>query len=653
MSIYLHDIPLVEAQALLQGALSKAGLDGILGSEELQLDEKVLGRVLSSPVWARISSPHYHASAMDGFALRSAQVASAQPGNPVTLLCGEQAQYVDTGDGLPAWADAVLPIEQVEPLDENDQAAPDPRAPYAVRVRSAVAPWSHIRPMGEDIVATQLVLPSGVVLSPVDLGTLAASGASKVQVSRKPLAAVIPTGSELVRIGEDVKPGQIIEFNSLVMAAQLSQWGAQVRRYPITPDNAQQIKAVIMEAAPTCDIVLINAGSSAGSEDFTAAVIQELGEVLVHGVAVRPGHPVILGMIRCPGQSARMIPVVGVPGYPVSAALTMEIFVEPVISLWLGRKPASPPIIVASLTRKITSPPGDDDYVRVVVGKVGEKMLAAPLPRGAGVITSLSRADGLVIVPRGIQGLEAGSQVEVHLKKDLRLAEHTIFAVGSHDLTLDVLAQHLGRLNRRLVSSNVGSQGGLLAIRRGETHLAGTHLLDPETGSYNLAAVTGYLHDLPVRLIVWAEREQGLIVQKGNPKGITGLQDLATPGISFINRQRGSGTRVLLDYHLEQLQMDANLISGYAFEEYTHLAVASAVSSGRADCGLGITAAAKALDLDFIPLFNERYDLAVPAEFFDSEVLAPLFQIIDDAQFRKDLDQLSGYNFSRMGELVL
>ncbi len=652
MGVYLHDIPLDQAHARLRMALEAAGLWGVLEVEEIALDENALGRVLAEPLWARLSSPHYHASAMDGFALRAEATRGAMPSMPVTLDFGSETVYVDTGDPLPDWANAVVPIENVEPLDAQGRISADPRQPVAVRLRAALTPWSHVRPMGEDIVATQLVLPSGQLLRPVDLGAAAASGHTRLRVSRKPCVAILPTGSELVPPGTPLERGDIIEYNSIVMAAQVQNWGGIARRFPITPDVYAQLRQQVQRAADECDLVLINAGSSAGAEDFSARLVEDLGELLVHGVAVRPGHPVILGMLRRTNDTRR-VPVIGVPGYPVSAALTGEIFVEPLLARWLGRAPAEPLEVEATLTRKVTSPAGDDDYMRVVVGRVGERLLAAPLARGAGVITSLVRADGISILPRGVQGLEAGSPLRVRLYRRPSELEHTIFAIGSHDLTLDLLAQFLAERGRRLVSANVGSQGGLVALRRGEAHIAGSHLLDPESGEYNLRYLREYLPDTPVRLVTWVGRVQGLLLPAGNPLGIRGLADLAREDVSFINRQRGAGTRVLLDYHLGQMGIDAGQVRGYFQEEYTHLGVAAAVASGRASTGLGIAAAANALELDFLPLFQERYDLVIPCTYLQSELLDPLFDLMLDPAFRLAVSALPGYAVSEMGRVVL
>ena len=668
MSVYLHDIPLSQAQARLREALQEADLWRVLGVESIPLDENALGRVTAEPIWATVSSPHYHASAMDGFAVIADKTNGAQPSSPVSFpLVENAAQYVDTGDPLPVWANAVIPIENVESLDENGQITKDIRGPRSIRIRAAVAPWSHVRPLGEDIVATQLVLPTGHILRPADLGAIAASGHEEIKVSRKPKVAILPTGTELVPIGSKLKSGDILEYNSLVMAAQVKAMGCEPTRYPITKDDFDLICQRVQEAAQTHDLVLLNAGSSAGAEDFSAKVVEKLGQLLVHGVAVRPGHPVILGMVN--GEKREMsnetlasslithhsslIPIVGVPGYPVSAALTVDIFVEAVIAKWLGRRSSELPTETATLTRKIVSPAGDDDYVRVAVGKVGDKLLAAPLSRGAGVITSLVQADGLALIPSGAQGYEAGDQVKVHLYRSRAEIERTIFCIGSHDLTLDLLAQFLAEHDRRFASANVGSQGGLIALRRGEAHLAGSHLLDPATGEYNISYIRQYMPNIPVKVVALVGRDQGLLVRKGNPKGVKTLGDLSKPQVQFVNRQRGAGTRVLLDYHLNAMAMSADSIMGYTQEEYTHLGVAAAIASGRADCGLGIAAAAQALDLDFVPLFQERYDLVIPKVFADDKLLAPLFDLMTDSAFREAVSQLMGYDVSVMGTVIM
>jgi putative molybdopterin biosynthesis protein len=671
MSVYLHDIPLVEAQRRLELALEQAGLVGILGTEEIPLNEDAWGRVLAAPVWAKISSPHYNASAMDGFAVRAVDTIGALPASPRRLSCGHgglplQASYIDTGDPIPEWADAVIPIELTEALDRDGKITADVRQPAFIQLRGAISPWKNIRPLGEDMAAGQLVLPAGQMLRPVDLGAIAASGNSTVTVSRRPGVAIIPTGSELRPIGQPVDAGEIIEFNSLVLASQVKSWGGSATRFPITPDHFDTICQVVQQAAQEHDLILLNAGSSAGSEDFSARVITALGEVLVHGVAARPGHPVIIGMIdparqkpysttatgNLPELPQRRVPIIGVPGFPVSAALTGEIFVEPMIRRWSGYPPAEPNIVQATVTRKIVSPPGDDDYRRVALGMVGDRLLAAPLPTGAGVISSLVQADGILIIPSGSQGIEAGEPVKVRLYRALAELSRTILAIGSHDMLLDLVAQYLAPKQRRLVSANVGSLAGLIALRRGEAHLAGCHLLDEETGEYNLVYIRQYLPGIALKLVLLAMRQQGLMVRRGNPKKIVSLEDLAQPGVRMVNRQQGAGTRVLLDYHLKKLKLSPDAINGYDQEEYTHLAVATAIASGRADTGLGIAAAAQALDLDFIALFEEPYELAIPTEVYQGELVKPLLDILNEPVFQAAAAQIPGYDVSQMGKVI-
>ncbi len=650
MSVYLHDIPLFKAKNIFDEAIEKSGRDAILAKEIIPLDEFAIGRILAEPVWAKISSPHYHASAMDGFAVLASDTDSALQTAPLNLEIGKQAHYVDTGDPLPDGLNAVIMIENTEALDSSENLSKKSRSPKFIRIRESVPPWKNVRPMGEDMVASQLVLPSGHSLRPVDLGAIAGCGHKEIIVARKPVIAVLPTGTELVEIGKEVKAGDIIEYNSLVLAAQIRSWGGEAERYPITKDKFDLISEVVKKAAEKADLILLNAGSSAGSEDFSASVVEKLGTLLVHGVAVRPGHPVILGMIN--RNDGSQIPIIGVPGYPVSAALTGEIFIESLIAKWLGRAPLQLDEIEGELTRKVTSPGGDDDFMRVAVGNVGDRMLVAPLSRGAGVISSLVRADGLVLIPSGSQGESAGAKVKVRLYRNRNELTKTIFAVGSHDMVLDLLAQYLNQLDRRLVSSNVGSLGGLVALKREEAHLAGAHLLDPNTGVYNWPYIEQYLPQTPVKVIALVNRQQGLILKKDNPKNIKMLADLIREDVAFVNRQRGAGTRILLDYHLEKVSINSEKISGYQQEEYTHLAVAAAVASGRADCGLGIAAAAEALSLDFIPLFEERYDLIIPEIYYDSPLLAPFFEILSNNNLIKDISKLSGYDSSIIGTLI-
>ncbi len=638
--VFLKDVPLNQAWDRFRSALEAAGLWQPIDDETIPL-AAAAGRVTAHPVWAKQSSPHYHAAAMDGYALRAADTTGAADRSPIQLEIGPQATYVDTGDPLPAGMDTVVPVELVE------QAGDGPR--QSIVLRSPAYPWANIRQLGEDIVASELVVAAGQQLRPIDLGAAAASGHATISVRRQPKVVIIPSGTELVSPGTTPEPGQIVESNSLVLAAQVTLWGGIATRAPIVADDLEHISRAVRRAAAEADLILLNAGSSAGSEDFSAEAVARSGELLVHGVAVRPGHPVILGLLHHDRQA---VPIIGVPGYPASATLTGEIFVQPLLRRWLGLPPLNLPTLRARISRKVHSSPGDDEYLRVSVGIVGARAVAAPLSRGAGVISSLSRADGIVVIPSGSQGLAADTDVEVRLYRTMAEIERTVLIIGSHDLTLDLLGQHLASAGHRLSSASVGSLAGLIALGRGEAHLAGSHLLDPETGEYNLAYIRKHLPGRPIVLLGFANRQQGLMVQPGNPKQITDLQDLARPDVEFVNRQRGAGTRVLLDYQLEQQGLDRAAIHGYANELYTHLAVGASIASGQADVGMGIQAAATTLGLDFLPLHQERYDLVIPLEHYRSPKLGPLLEVIRSTGFQQEVLRLPGYGVDQMGKVL-
>ena len=632
---YLSDIPLEDALEQYLGALEGTGALKHTRSE-IQPLNCVRGRVTAEPVWAKISSPHYDSAAMDGIAVRASDTVGATETSPLQLAVGKQAVWVDTGDPVPDGFDAVIMVEVVHEVDGN-----------ILEIQSPAAPYQHVRPLGEDIVATELVLPENHTLRPVDLGACAAAGLSELPVRRKPSVAVIPTGNELVQVGSDLKPGDIIEFNSLVLAGMVEEWGGEATTLQVVPDDFDTLLNEVCDAAQQHDIVLVNAGSAAGSEDYTARVIETLGELVVHGTAIRPGHPVALGVVD--GKA-----VLGIPGYPVSAALTTELFVKPLIESKLGVPSANRSFVKANITRKTLSPMGEDEFLRVRLGRVGEKLVATPVERGAGVIMSLVRADGIVKIPRFSEGMDAGADVEVELLRPVEAIEETVVAIGSHDMTLDLLASHVRRERPKmtLASSNVGSMGGLIALARGEAHIAGSHLLDEATGEYNLSFIRRFLRGRNVVVVNLVQRIQGLILPQGNPQGIEILDDLTRDGVVFLNRQRGSGTRLLLDYKLNELGIEPDIIQGYDREEYTHLAVAAAVAGGRADVGLGILSAANAMGLDFVPLLSEQYDLVIPSEHYESERVRFVLSLIRGDAFKAEVDALGGYDTATMGQVV-
>jgi len=631
-NFYLSDIPLDELRQGIETALRAVGRWEPLPGEEIPLID-ALGRITAAPVWARISAPHYHAAAMDGFAVWAADTQNATETRPLALELGKKAFNVDTGDPLPPHTNAVIMIEQVQHSAGN------------IEVRAAVAPWAHVRMMGEDMVQTEMVLPANHRLRPVDLGAAAGSGNPMLLVRRQPLVLIIPTGDELIPASQAPQAGQIIEYNSLVLRGQIIEIGGRVALSEIVPDDPEKLKRALQKAlAQKPDMVLILSGSSAGSADHTAAIVAEMGALLAHGVAVRPGHPVIAGMVDD-------VLVFGVPGYPVSAALTGEILIQPQLARWLGI-PApidTRPRLSAIMTRKLVSHTGDDDFVRMTLAQVGEKLLAAPLSRGAGVISSLVRADGLAHIPRFSEGVDMGQAVNVMLYRPLEEIRQTLLIMGSHDPMLDLLAQFLAERGTRLSSAHVGSMGGLVALRRDEAHLAGSHLMDEENGEYNISYVQKYLPETPVQLVTFAHREQGFLVARGNPLGVAGWGDL--PRLRYVNRQKGSGTRVLLDFELRQRGIDPATIGGYEREEYTHLGVAAAVASGSADCGLGLRSGALALGLDFISVAWERYDFVIPQSALALPGVGHLLDLLQDGGFRAALAAQPGYDTQQTGRI--
>lgn len=635
-NIYLKKKSLEEARTI---ALELGQLIS-LETEKVPVSQ-ALGRILAEPLFAKRSSPPFHCAAMDGIAVKAETTYGSTEESPKALLLGREAFYVNTGNPLPEGTDAVIMIEDTHPLDGE-----------RIEIRQAAYPWQHVRAMGEDLIATELALPVNHKIRPYDIGALLACGYVEVPVRRKPRVFILPTGSELVEPEETPIPNPsssrgIVESNSYVLSALVTEDGGIPLRHPIVTDDPAKIRDALSSHLEGVDLVLIIAGSSAGSEDYTRSILDESGEVLCHGISIMPGKPTLLGRY---GNR----PVVGIPGYPVSAVFAYEEVVRPLLYRALRWVAPERPTLMAVPIRKIPSKLGVEELLRVKVGKVGERFVAAPLPRGSGMITSLTRADGLVRIPPFSEGLDEGEPVSVELFRPHYEIENTVVMVGSHDLSLDLLGNLLREIYPPIFfsSQHVGSLGGILAIQQGTCHMAGAHLLDPATGEYNLPYVRQYLRGISVRIIHLVQREQGLIVPRGNPKGIQGLQDLLREDVRFINRQKGSGTRILLDHTLKTLSLDARRIQGYEKEEFTHMAVASAVSSGLADVGMGILSAAKALGLDFVPVAKERYDVIIPSVHFADRRIERVIDTIRSEAFREKVLQMGGYDTSRTGEEI-
>ncbi|WP_026568156.1 molybdopterin biosynthesis protein [Bacillus sp. UNC41MFS5] len=619
--IYLEDKPRAKAREEILAA------QNITPEKEEILTMDALGRVTAEPIFARVSMPHYHASAMDGIAVVAENTYQAHEQNPLRLTLGSQFCYLDTGNAIPAPFNAVIMIEHVDVIDEE-----------TIEIIEPATPWQHIRPIGEDVVQEEMLFPQGHILRPADLGVLLAGQQSVIPVAKKPVVTIIPTGNELVEANSELAPGKIIEFNGTVFAGFIKDWGGEPNLHPIVKDEPENIKAVLLDAAENSDIIVINAGSSAGSKDYTVHIIGEIGEVFTHGVAARPGKPVILGKIN--GKI-----VVGVPGYPVSAYLALEWFVRPLICQYLQIPEPKRQTVTVKLGRRIVSSMGAEDFVRMNIGYVSGQFVANPLTRAAGVTMSYVRADGLLIVPPNIIGYEQGDLAEVELMRPLEEIKHAIVFCGSHDLTIDLLSSQLkrARTDMKIVSSHVGSMAGIMAIRKGEAHVAGIHLLDPSTKEYNISYVSKLLANQDVILYPFLKRKQGWILPKGNPLGIESAADLARTKANFVNRQKGAGTRILFDLLLEEGCLTPEDITGYEREMFSHLAVAAEVNGDAHGAGLGIYPAAKAMDLDFLPVADEEYDLLMTRSFYESESGQLLIAMIQSAVFKEQVEKIGGY----------
>ncbi|MBQ4577752.1 MAG: molybdopterin biosynthesis protein [Clostridia bacterium] len=629
---YLTNVPLQKAR---QDYLQLLKANGFAPKTETIPVCEACGRVTARAVYAHICAPHYAASAMDGVAVHARDTFGATETTPVTLT-PEQYIVVDTGDPIPEGCDAVIMVEDIVRRDDG-----------AITIHAAAAPWQHIRQIGEDICAGEMILAGHMTVSPSAIGAMLAGGVLEIEVLRKPVVGIIPTGDEIIPPCADPKPGDILEFNGSIFSAMVKTWGADAVVYPIVPDDFDAIKAMTAKAAEECDMVLLNAGSSAGREDYSAQVIRELGQVLYHGIAIKPGKPAILG---CRGS----VPILGVPGYPVSGIIVIEALLKPLIDDWLKIAAQPGEYVNATLTRPVVSGLKYEEFVRVRMGYVGKTLTASPLSRGSGVVSSFMKADGILEVPQGLEGYEAGSQVRIRLLSREEKLKNTLVVIGSHDPLLDELADLMHTANNSVYmsSAHVGSMGGIMAIRRGEAHAAGCHLLDTATGQYNLSFLKKYFPNGGVRLIRCVGRQQGMMVAKGNPIGIEAFADIVRPGLRYVNRQKGSGTRILTDFLMKQNGLDAFSIYGYDREELTHTSVAAQIASGSADAGMGIYSAARLYDLDFIPICIEEYDLIIPDHAWDTPVVRQLLDTLRSETFRAKLLALGGYTVDNPGEII-
>lgn len=632
-NIYLDNVNVHEALATYFNKIKNC--INTIKKEEINI-EATVGRITAEPVFARTSSPNHNAAAMDGIAVISQTTFSASESNPIILKRDKDFQFINTGYVINDPYDAVIMIEDIVEIDENH-----------VQIMIPASPWQHIRPIGEDIVVGEMILPANHRIRPLDLGALISGGVRKVSVYEKAKVYIIPTGSEIVEIHEELKKGMIYESNSRMFAGLVEEYGGTAYRCSPIDDEYDLLKKTILKAVADHHLVIINAGSSAGSKDYTRMIIEELGEVVIHGVAVKPGKPTILGVIND-------TPVIGIPGYPVSAYFTFETFVKPLIYKMLRKEDKKTKTVTAISSRRIVSSLKHLEYVRIKIGQVGDKLVATPLNRGAGVTMSLVRADGILVIPKNSEGIEAGETIEVQLLKHIDEIKNTIVSIGSHDLILDILGNLIQTKypETHLSSAHTGSMGGIMALKKGEAHMAPIHLLDEATGEYNVSYIKRYFPNEKIAIIKGVRREQGIITAKNNPKNISGLKDLAREDIVFINRQKGSGTRLLTDYLIKMLSIDSDDIIGYEREMTTHTSAAAAVESGAADATVGVFSAAQHFGLNFISIGYEDYDFAVPEKYLETEIILRLIESLKSNAFKTELEKLGGYQSEDIGQII-
>jgi putative molybdopterin biosynthesis protein len=623
-NIYISNIDIDEAKELYFSKFKSTKIE----YEEISVYDS-LDRVTYSAVYANISSPHYNSAAMDGIAILAQNTYGASEINPKILTKNKDFVYVNTGNVIKDIYNAVIMIEDVIEVDEN-----------SIKILSPAYPWQHIRPIGEDIVVGEMIIPSRHKIRPMDIGALIAGGINKVMVYKKPSVAIIPTGSEIVESVEELKEGKIIDSNSRVFENLVFKYGGIPNRYSPQEDNYHNLKKLIEEASKNNDIVITNAGTSAGSEDYVVKIIREIGEVIVHGVALKPGKPTILGIIN-------EKPIIGIPGYPVSSYIAFEEFAKPLIYKYIGLEKENEEIYDAILSKRLVSSLKNKEIVRVNLGYVNNKLIATPLTRGAGVTMSLVKADGFLEIPRKSEGIDAGSKVDVRIIKSLEEIKSSLVSIGSHDIIMDLIGDMLN-----LSSGHVGSMGGIMAMKRKEAHIAPIHLLDENTGEYNISYIKKYFNNEDMALIKGVKRLQGFMVQSGNPKNINNFGDLSRKDLSYINRQRGAGTRILLDYNIKKLNIDTNSVNGYEREMNTHMAVAVSVKSGSADTGLGVLSAARAMDLDFVPVGYESYDFLVYKENLEDVKIKKFISILKSDEFKEKINELGGYELDNTGDVI-
>jgi len=633
-----------------------------VGVEEVSID-KALGRVLATNVYSEIDVPPYDRSTVDGFAVIASDLVGADEDNPITLkkigelrtgvvpaieVSSGTTIEISTGAMIPPGANAVVMVEYTD--TENDNV---------IFYRSTY-PGENIQSAGSDIMMGELVMRQGTRLSPRELGVLAAIGLEKVLVYKKPKVAILSTGDEIAPLGKPLKDGQIYDINSSVISGFVQESGCEPIFLGIARDNADEILDKIKDGLTKADVVITSGSTSAGVKDVLYQLIGKLGSpgIIVHGIKIKPGKPTLIGVID--GK-----PLFGLPGYPTSAAMVFTQLFAPILRQMAGLSPTvAMKKLQAKLTVRINTAPGRRNLIPVyLLRKSNDEHVALPAKQESGSITSFSYADGFIIASENVSYLDEGEVVTVNLFSS-QISPPDITIMGSHCVGVDLLSSliHKRYPNIHVRIINTGSMGGLRAIKRGDADIAGMHLFDEATKSYNIPYIKNYGLEKSTVLVRGYVRELGFVVAKGNPKQITSVKDLLRHDVRFINRIAGSGTRIYFDMLLKNLANEENTtfnelvkeIKGYEIEAKTHNAVAAAVKYGRADVGLAIKPVAIKNGLDFIPLTKEHYDFLIQKVNLSKPSINVFLEILKSDEFKKELPKQNPGLFSdeKTGEII-
>jgi putative molybdopterin biosynthesis protein len=601
------------------------------------------GRVLAADVTAPVDVPAFDRSNVDGFAVRAADTFGAEELQPValgvstlSLAAGQEppagfqieagrAVPIATGGVVPRGADAVVMVEYTRPADGG------------IHLLRPAAPGDAVTFAGSDIGRGDLVLLRRKVLTSQDTAVLAAVGIDRVPVVRRPRVAVLSTGNEIVPPGEALPTGSVYDSNQRMLLDAVAELGGEPVPGGVLPDDEPRLEEALdrlLTGEGAADLVLLSGGTSKGEGDLNAAVVHRLAGrlpdspgVVVHGVALKPGKPILLAVVA--GR-----PVVVLPGFPTSAVFTFHEFVAPLLRRLAGRTQEEAAVVQAVAPRRVNSEPGRTEYVLVDLVKGPAGLAAYPLGAGSGSVTAFGRADGFLRIPASTEYVAEGERVPVRLlRRGVRPAD--LVAIGSHCVGLDFLLGLLADRGFAVKSIKVGSTAGLAALARGEGDVAGIHLMDEATGEYNRPFLSA-----GIGLLSGYGRRQGVAFRRGTP-------DLDAPdldaflaavragGHRMVNRNPGSGTRALIDQLLAGLRPE-----GYTNQPRTHHAVAAAVAQGRADWGMTLDVIAAAADLGFLFVQEERFDLAVPDDRRSRPAVVALAGLLTDPAVRAHLGEL-------------